>query len=155
VAWQLPLWQEMLLRSCSAFDRRLLVGDISDEELTQLAGLRSGQIEEFREIFRLFDENGDGVIDLYELKRMMHNLHLDNLLLSDEYFNDLIRLVKGPKVNLPTDGTGNLYFSVRLSSDPDSSASLTNRYPHSNPHRCLSLCVSLCLSLCLPLFISL
>lgn len=92
------------------FERRLAEGGVGDEELSQLAGLRPGQIGEFREIFRIFDHNGDGFIDQDELRRMMQSLHFDNLLLSDDYYQDLIKRVKGSQVDLAADQE--LYFSV-------------------------------------------
>jgi Ca2+-binding EF-hand superfamily protein len=94
------------------FEKRLSQGGISDEELAQLAGLKTGQIGEFREIFRIFDNNGDGFIDQDELRRMMQSLHFDSLLLSDEYYQDLIRRVKGSHVDL---SDRELYFSVNSS----------------------------------------
>jgi hypothetical protein len=94
-----------------SFEWRLSQGSISDEELAQLAGLKTGQIGEFREIFRIFDSNGDGFIDQDELRRMMQSLHFDNLLLSDEYYQDLIKRVKGSQVDFFSGQE--LYFSVR------------------------------------------
>lgn len=94
-------------------EKRLAQGLVGDDELSQLAGLKTGQIGEFRELFRMFDSNGDGMIDQDELRRMMQSLHFDSLIFSDEFYQELIRKVKGPDVNLESD---NLQFSVSLSS---------------------------------------
>lgn len=94
-----------------SLEERLSEGSVGDEELSQLAGLKPGQIAEFRELFRMFDSNRDGMIDQDELRRMMQSLHFDSLILSDEFYEDLIRKVKGPDVNLQS---AQLQFSVSL-----------------------------------------
>ena len=63
----------------------------------------------------MFDSNCDGKVDQLELRRMMHSLHFDSLLLSEEYFLNLIRRVKGENIKIQENET--IYFSVRLNKE--------------------------------------
>lgn len=93
-------------------ENKLNEGEMNDEELAILSGLKISQISEFREIFRIFDDNEDGLVDQSELRKMMQSLHFDNLLLSDDYFVDLIKRVK--RLNYDINSKEKIYFSVKL-----------------------------------------
>lgn len=85
------------MRRGSYFEKVKNVGDrkkqLTDEELAFIASLPASQISEFREIFRLVDTDGSGTIDASELRTLMASLHFDDLLLGDEYFEELIARV--------------------------------------------------------------
>lgn len=91
---------------------------LSDQELAALANLPVSQIEEFREIFRLVDSDGNGSVDVKELKELMTSLHYDSFMLSDEFFAELISRVKEfsghSKDSLPQENDADLQFSVLL-----------------------------------------
>mmetsp|Transcript_2627 Transcript_2627/g.3944 ORF Transcript_2627/g.3944 Transcript_2627/m.3944 type:complete len:231 (-) Transcript_2627:270-962(-) len=87
------------LRSLHALDSPELAnyvvqGSLTDEQLAGLTGLTVFQIGEFREIFRLVDRNMNGYIDTSELRQLMQSLHFDSVLLSEDFFEELIRRVK-------------------------------------------------------------
>mmetsp|Transcript_18393 Transcript_18393/g.19150 ORF Transcript_18393/g.19150 Transcript_18393/m.19150 type:complete len:220 (+) Transcript_18393:37-696(+) len=92
-----------------SIENKISEGNMTDEELATLSGLKTIQISEFREIFRIFDNNEDGFVDQVELRRMMQSLHFDNLLLSDDYFIDLIKRVKGRDIDI--NSSERIYFS--------------------------------------------
>ena len=91
----------------------------TDEELSILTGLNVENLREFREIFRLVDSHGNGIINYEDLKHLVFMLNREQAITyTDANFLSIVRQIKRLTTDEMTEAFGynikHETFSVKL-----------------------------------------